>query len=180
MCLEALSDDAVLDGDVSDIRSRDAEGFVAAPSYTHVVEDHVTSFGDGDSVFPTGPALSHSNPNISHNSIVGIAETPAIVVDGDAVAGRGLPEDRDAFGDDHALFDRDETADGKDDYAVGLRACVTQGARARVFEVGDNVDGAATATGCVGSEAFSTWESKPRGSGIQKRNDPGEMMLKML
>ena len=173
--MQTLRDNAVLNGDVSDFRTGYGEGFVAAPGSGYVVEDHVASFCDRDSVFSAASAFSHANADVAHDGIIGIAEAPAVAVDCDTITGRGLAEDAHAFGYDHAVRDGDEATHGEYDYAVRLRNGIAEGARARIIEVRNNVNGTVPATDGVATEAFSAREGESRGRGGQERNESEKM-----
>jgi len=160
MRFQALCYDAVLNRDVERVTPGDTKGLDAAPGYRDVVEYHVRAGRNSHAVFTAGTAFPHTNADVAHDSVVGVGKGPAVTVDGDAVAWRGLAEDTDAFGDDDTVFDGYEAANGEDDGAVGFGDGVAEGAGAAVVEVGYDVYVAVAATDGVAAEAFGTGKGK--------------------
>lgn len=116
MSLQALADDAILNGNVRSI-AIDGEGLIAAPTHAQVIEYHIIAVGDSNSILSRSAALAHTDADVAHDGLVGIGEGPAIAVDGDAVARGCLAEDGHVARAYDAVGDVDDTANGKDNDA---------------------------------------------------------------
>lgn len=71
MSLKPLTHYGILDCDVVD-GTIDREGLIPAPRYADVVKDEVAPFSNADRILTRATALSHADPNVPHNSVVGV------------------------------------------------------------------------------------------------------------
>lgn len=74
-----------------------------------------------------------------------------------------LSEDRNALADNDTVRDVDGTSHGKDNYAIGLRDCISQRALSFIIQVIDNIDFSTPSTSGITPETLSTRKGKLSG-----------------